>query len=157
MADKIGKMKLFIFGSVWSMLLVVIYTHLSVSPLWFLILFNAVLFIGITSRMIASSALTTAVPEPADRGAFMGINSSVAQISGGIASALAGMIVYQTDSGHIERYPVLGFIVAGSMAITMWMMHIINQDILKRSRSKAEPATPGGDEVEWAEAAEIVN
>ena len=155
MADQIGKMKLFIYGSVLSMILVVFYTHLGVSPLWFLILVNAVLFVGVTSRMIASSALTTAVPEPADRGAFMGINSSVAQISGGIASALAGMIVFQTNSGHIERYPVLGFIVAASMGITIWMMHIINQDIIKRNRSKAETVAPSADGVEWAEAPEI--
>jgi predicted MFS family arabinose efflux permease len=140
LADKIGKMKMFVFGSLLSSALVVFYTNLGVTPLWFLILINAVLFLGITSRMISSSALTTAVPEPADRGAFMGVNSSVAQLAGGIASALAGMIVFQTSTGHIERYPVLGIIVAASMLITIGMMHVINQDILKRQKA-AEAAT----------------
>ena len=135
LADKIGKMKLFVFGSILSLVLVVFYTHLGVTPLWFLILINAILFLGITSRMISSSALTTAIPEPADRGAFMGVNASVAQIAGGVASALAGMIVFQTSTGHIERYPVLGFIVAATMAVTIGMMHIINQDILRRQKA----------------------
>ncbi|MEZ4954340.1 MAG: MFS transporter [Saprospiraceae bacterium] len=137
LTDKIGKMNMFVIGSVLSMVLVLYYTHLGVTPLWFLIIVNAVLFLGITARMISSSALTTAVPEPADRGAFMGVNSSVAQIAGGIASALAGMIVFQTETGHIERYPVLGYIVAVTMIITMWMMHLINQDIIQRQKEEA--------------------
>ncbi|MBK8501073.1 MAG: MFS transporter [Saprospiraceae bacterium] len=133
-ADRIGKMKLFIFGSVLSMILVVYYTQLGISPLWFLIVLNAILFLGITSRMISSQALMTAIPDPTDRGAFMGVNSSVAQISGGIASALAGIIVFQSPSGHLERYPVLGIIVAITMAITIWMMHFINRDIMERRK-----------------------
>ncbi|MEZ4992824.1 MAG: MFS transporter [Saprospiraceae bacterium] len=138
LTDRIGKMSMFVIGSTLSLVLVLYYTNLGITPLWFLIVLNAVLFLGITSRMISSSALTTAVPEPADRGAFMGVNASVAQISGGIASAVAGMIVYQNETGHIERYPMLGIIVAVSMVITMWMMHIINKDIIRREQEKKE-------------------
>ncbi|MEZ4960383.1 MAG: MFS transporter [Saprospiraceae bacterium] len=140
LSDKIGKMKMFVIGTCLALVLVVYYTNLGVTPLWFLIVLNAVLFLGITSRMISSSALITAVPEPADRGAFMGVNSSVAQISGGIASALAGMIVFQNSTGFIEHYPILGYIVAGTMIITMFMMYIINQDIAKRRKEEEEKA-----------------
>jgi predicted MFS family arabinose efflux permease len=131
-ADRIGKMKMFVFGSLLAMILVIYYTRLGVTPLWYLIVLNAVLFLGITSRMISSQALLTAIPEPVDRGAFMGINASVSQISGGIASAMAGMIVFQSSSGPIENYPVLGLIVAATMAITMGMMYFINKDIMMR-------------------------
>jgi predicted MFS family arabinose efflux permease len=134
LSDRLGKMKMFIVGSLVALVLVLYYTNLGITPLWFLIVLNCILFLGITSRMISSSALTTAVPEPADRGAYMGVNSSVAQISGGIASALAGMIVFQNETGYIEHYPVLGYIVAITMIITIGMMHIINQDIIKRQK-----------------------
>jgi hypothetical protein len=43
------------------------------------------MMMGIMSRMIPSSALTSAIPEMADRGAFMSINASLQQIAGGIA------------------------------------------------------------------------
>lgn len=142
LTDKIGKMQMFVIGSTLSLALVLYYTNLGITPLWFLIALNAVLFLGITSRMIASSALTTAIPEPADRGAFMGVNASVAQISGGIASAIAGMIVYQNETGYIERYPILGIIVAVSMVITMWMMHMINQDIIRREKERVQEGDP---------------
>ncbi|MCB0610258.1 MAG: MFS transporter [Lewinellaceae bacterium] len=126
-SDTVGKYKIFVAGSILSMILVLIYTNLDVTPLWILILLNSVLFIGITSRMISSSALMTAVPEPADRGAFMGVNSSLAQISGGIASAVAGMIVFQNQTGYLEHYPVLGIVVVSTMAITIGMMWVINR------------------------------
>lgn len=142
LSDKIGKMKMFVIGSLLSLVLVVYYTNLGITPLWFLIVLNAVLFLGITSRMISSSALMTAVPDPADRGAFMGVNSSVAQISGGIASAIAGMIVFQTDTGYIARYPVLGIIVAISMIITIGMMQMINKDIQQRQREADSSGLP---------------
>lgn len=144
-SDRIGKMRMFVIGSLLSLVLVVYYTNLGVTPLWFLIVLNSVLFLGITSRMIASSALITAVPDPPDRGAFMGVNSSVAQISGGIASAIAGMIVFQNETGYIEHYPTLGVIVAVSMIITIGMMQLINRDIQRRE--KEEKILPAANEM----------
>jgi len=131
-SDRIGKYNLFVAGTVLTMILVVVYTNLGITPLWVVILLNTVLFVGITSRMISSSALMTAVPEPADRGAFMGVNSSVAQISGGFASALAGIIVVQTPSGMLQHYPTLGYVVVASMIVTIVMMYYINRMVNKK-------------------------
>ena len=82
LTDRIGSMRVFAIGSVMSIIMVLIYCNLGITPLYALIVLNAVMFTGITARMISSSALTSSVPSPADRGAFMGVNSSVAQISG---------------------------------------------------------------------------
>ncbi len=144
-SDTVGKYKIFVAGSVLSIVLVLIYTNLDVTPLWILILLNSVLFIGITSRMISSSALMTAVPEPADRGAFMGVNSSLAQISGGIASAVAGMIVFQNQTGYLEHYPVLGIVVVFTMAITIGMMWVINRYVQSKPAEVEiyRPPVPG--------------
>lgn len=90
-SDKIGKYKMFCIGSFISMIIIAIYTNIGITPLGWVILLNVILFIGISSRMISASALMTAIPQPQDRGAFMSINSSVQQISGGIASAAAGL------------------------------------------------------------------
>jgi hypothetical protein len=48
--------------------------------------------------MVPAVALTTAIPDLADRGAFMSINPSLQQIAGGVAAAAAGMIVKQKTS-----------------------------------------------------------
>lgn len=77
------------------MLVVVIYTNTSVTPLWLVMVVNVLMIMEILSRMVPAVALTTAIPDLADRGAFMSINSSLQQIAGGVAAAAAGMIVKQ--------------------------------------------------------------
>jgi len=80
----------------------------------------------------------TAVPDPQDRGAFMSINSSIQQIAGGIASAVAGLIVVQTKSGVLEHYNRLGYVVIGTMTITIIMMYFLNKYVqTKNSKSSA--------------------
>lgn len=117
MADKIGKLKVFVIGSIISSIMVAVYTHLGVTALWICIVLNVVLFAGINARMISASALISAIPQPHDRGAFMSINSSIQQISGGFASFVAGLIVVQNETGPLLHYDTLGFVVIGSMVI----------------------------------------
>jgi predicted MFS family arabinose efflux permease len=134
LSDKIGKYKMFIIGSLICITMVSIYTHLVVTPLWLVILINVILFVGISSRMIAASSLMTAVPEPQDRGAFMGINSSIQQISGGIAAFAAGKIVIQTNNAPLQHYDILGYVVCISMLITIGMMYIINKQVMSKKQ-----------------------
>ncbi len=136
LSDQIGKYKIFVLGTVLAMIMVVIYCNLSITPLWMVITLNALLFMGISARMISASAWMTAIPDPRDRGAFMGINSSVQQISGGFASAIAGLIVIQTPSGVLEHYNVLGYVVAGTMLVTLGLMYYINEAIAIKALEK---------------------
>ena len=132
LSDQIGKYKVFVMGTLLGMLMVVIYCNLGITPLWIVIVLNIILWIGISSRMISSSALMTAIPDPGDRGAFMGINSSIQQISGGIAAAIAGHIVVQKPNGILEHYDTLGYVVVGTMILTMGMMYYIDQVVKQK-------------------------
>jgi len=127
LTDSAGAYRVFVWGSALALVLVLVYCHLGITPLWAILLLNPILFAGITARMISSSAMLSTVPAPAERGAFMGVNASLSQISGGISSALAGMIVYQNPTGHIERYPILGWVVAATMVVSVWLMLYIHR------------------------------
>lgn len=145
LADSQGKFKVFLVGTIVSMAVVAVYCNLGITPLWGAIVISVIMFIGVSSRIISSSALLTAVPAPKDRGAFMGINSSIQQISGGIATFVAGLIIIQTPSGRLERYDVLGYVVILSMLITIVMMYFLSQLVarkLKAGASKASVAQP---------------
>ncbi|HTD94276.1 MAG TPA: MFS transporter [Chitinophagaceae bacterium] len=131
-SDKIGKYNMFIIGTVVGMIMVAIYTQLGITPFWIIILVNVLLFVGITSRMIASSALMTAVPEPSDRGAFMSINSSVQQIAGGVASAVGGLIVTESQDHSLRHYDTLGYVVICTMAVTAVLMYFVNQYVQRK-------------------------
>jgi predicted MFS family arabinose efflux permease len=126
-SDAVGKYPTFVAGSATAATVVVYYTHLGPTPLAFAIGLNVALFIGITARIVAAQALSSAVPSPQDRGAYMSISSSLQQIAGGVAASVAGLIVSQTGDGPIEHYDRLGFVVAGATATTVVLMYKINR------------------------------
>ncbi|AFM12105.1 MFS transporter [Turneriella parva] len=130
LSDAVGKYKVFVAGSTLGMVLVLIYTNLGVSPLWLVTLITAALFAAITARIVGASALMSGVPAPQDRGAFMGVSSAFQQISGGIASAVAGAIVVKTSSGALARYDILGYVVISAMLITIVMMYTIHRLVM---------------------------
>ncbi|WP_234733093.1 MFS transporter [Tellurirhabdus bombi] len=135
LSDKIGKYPLFFYASVLGMIVTIVYCNLGITPLPWLILLNVILFMGVTARMISSSALMSGVPEPADRGAFMGVNSSVQQLSGGLASIAAGFIVVQAPDGTLQHYDLLGYIVATTTAFTIFMMYFINKYVTQKQQT----------------------
>jgi predicted MFS family arabinose efflux permease len=143
LADSIGKYRLFVIGSLLGMLLVWIFCRLGVTPLWLVIALNTVLFVCITSRMISAQALISGVPDIQDRGAFMAVNSSVQQLSGGVAAWTAGQIVVQTASGRIEHYDTLSNVVLFAMAATVALMYPIHRAVAeKQARTAAAGASP---------------
>lgn len=142
LSDKLGKYNVFVVGSIIAMVIVAIYTHFGITPLWVVISMSVIMFVGISSRMISASALMSGIPDAHDRGAFMSISSSVQQISGGIASAIAGMIVLQVDNGPLQRYDILGFVVIGSMFLSILMMYFINRDVQNAKATKPIPIIP---------------
>jgi predicted MFS family arabinose efflux permease len=137
LSDVIGKYRVFSLGSLIAIVIILYYTNLGISPFWLVVLLNTVLMMGVLSRLISSSALITAIPETSDRGAFMSINSSVQQISGGIASVIAGLIVVQTGSGTLKHYNTIGYIVVGSIIVTTVMMRSLNRFVLQRTREQS--------------------
>ena len=137
-SDKIGKFRVFMFGSVLALAIIVYYTNLGLTPYWYVILLNTVLMIGVLSRMISSSALITAIPVPSERGSFMSINSSVQQLSGGIASVVAGLIVIQSTDGKLKHYNTVGYIVAATIVITIFLLNAINKSIIQKSQEAGQ-------------------
>jgi predicted MFS family arabinose efflux permease len=121
------------------MIVVPVYCNLGVSPFWLVLVLNIIMFAGVSSRIISSSALLTAVPTMQDRGAFMSINSSIQQISGGIATFIAGLIVIQTGDGKLVHYDTLGYVVVGAMLITIIMMYSIHLHVEKEKMVVSHP------------------
>jgi predicted MFS family arabinose efflux permease len=149
-SDVVGKYRTFCFGTTLAGVLVLYYCGLGITPLWIVVVLNAVLFLGLTARMISSSALSSAIPAPSDRGAFMSINSSLQQLSGGVASSAAGLIVVQTPEGPLARYEILGYVVTTTMVMTMILLYKVHV-MVKQSLGgvklapRAQMGLPPGD------------
>ena len=133
LSDVIGKYAMFCGATIVCLGVVIYFTHLGVIPLWHMILVNAVLFVCITGRMISAGALASGVPAMPDRGAYMAINSSLQQLSGGLAASVAGLIVVQAPSGKLERYGLLGWVVAAAMTLTLALMYNVHRIVREKT------------------------
>jgi len=146
LSDKFSKFKLFAFASVWTMIMCVVYTNLGVTPFWLVIVLNILMMMGVMSRMVPASALTSAIPDMEDRGAFMSINASLQQIAGGVAAAIGGLIVtQQTKYSPLEHYNIIGYVVVGVSTTCILLLSRVNNMINRKV--EAHPGVVKHDDV----------
>jgi len=131
--DKLGKFRVFLFGSALTITMILIYTHLGVTPLPLVVLVNVLMFVGIFSRMIPFQTLATQVPEATKRGAFNAISASIQQLSGGLASVVAGQIVAQGADGRIEHFPQVGYVVVVTTLLSIGLVWNIQRQLQARA------------------------
>jgi predicted MFS family arabinose efflux permease len=143
-SDRVDKFTLFCAGSALAIVMILIYTNLSPVPLWQIIVINMILFMGIMSRMIPATALTTSIPEMKDRGAFMSVNSSLQQMAGGLAAISAGLIVTQKDSNSpLDHYGTLGIVVSLVIVVCAFFVYFVSKLVkAKLAAPKTEAIVP---------------
>lgn len=143
LSDKMDKFKLFTFASILMMTIVVIYTNLGPTPFWIVVALNMLMMSSIMSRMIPSSALTSAIPEAQDRGAYMSITASLQQIAGGIAAAVAGIIVTQKDKLQpLEHYNIVGYMMVVITLFCIYLVYRINKMIIEKNTNTQKVNKP---------------
>ena len=137
LSDKVSKFKLFAFASIWTMVMCILYTNLSVTPFYLVVIFNVILMMGVLSRMVPQQALISAVPDMEDRGSFMSINASLQQIAGGIAAAAAGMIVVQkTKFSPLEHYNTVGYVIVVISICSILLLSRVSKLIARKTKGK---------------------
>jgi predicted MFS family arabinose efflux permease len=128
LSDRFDKFTIFTVASVLLSIVVIIYTNLGPVAFWVVLLMNLGFIVGIMSRMVPAVALSSALPEKQDRGAFMGINASLQQIAGGIAAAFGGMVVVQKDKfSPLEHYDTLGYIIVFLSIVSIFLIRRVSK------------------------------
>ena len=134
LSDRFNKYSLFVASSIVMIISVVVYTNLGHVSFTVLVVVNMVMMAGIMARMIPSQALTTSVPEPKDRGAFMSINSSLQQMAGGIAALVGGAIVQQKNEfSPLEYFDTLGYVVIVVISLNIFFTYRVYNFVKKRN------------------------
>ena len=138
LSDRFDKFGMFIAGTVIACIMVIISTNLGPTPLWKVVVINILMFIGIMSRMVPSQALNSAIPDAADRGAYMSVNSSLQQLAGGVGAISAGFIVVKADAtSPLQHFNTLGYVMVAIMLLCVFLMWRVNKMIRTKA---AEPA-----------------
>ena len=70
----------------------------------------------------------------------MSISASLQQIAGGIAAAVAGMIIVQKDKhSPLEHYDWLGYVMVGITCTTIVLMYRVNGMIKRKQTPVGAP------------------
>ena len=115
-ADKTGKLPVFIWSVFLSLFLVYGITNSTGIPFAVILIMFSVWFILSTGRGITAQAMISNVVPPEQRGGFMSFNSSIQQLGTTIASLIAGFIVVKHPDGKIYHYDWLGYFSIGILS-----------------------------------------
>ncbi len=132
-SDTFGKFPTFVFGTAMSIVMVLIYTHLGQVGLTLVIVVNVLLFVGIFSRMIPSQAMISAIPAPHQRGSFSAIGASLQQLSGGLGSVFAAMVIAQNADELLRHFDRLGYIVVATSLVALTAMYFVQKQVARNT------------------------
>jgi predicted MFS family arabinose efflux permease len=133
MSDKFDRFKVFVIATIAATLILNIYAHYSATPFWLVLTTNVLMMIALISRMVAVGALTSAIPQPQDRGAFMSLNASLQQISGGLGAMIGGLIIVQKDRyAPLEHYDTLALLASFLMICSIYLVYRVSKMVEKK-------------------------
>lgn len=107
LADKFGKMIVFVALAALYTIPVYLITNLGPHPLYMVLTLSATFFI-FSGRFIPMQAMVTGAVDPKIRASFMSFNSSIQQLANGTATFFAGVVVTTFD-GKLVNYEILGY------------------------------------------------
>lgn len=135
MADRYSKFSVFTFATFWMVIAIIAYTNLTILPFIIVVIVNTLMMVGVMARMVPAMAMTSELPSMQDRGAFMSINSSLQQISGGIASAISGIIVQQkTPLSPLQNFDKVGYFIFFICMFSIFMYWRVYKSIATDSK-----------------------
>jgi predicted MFS family arabinose efflux permease len=121
-ADKYGKKIVFQIFVAISTIPVFFITHMPEVALWVALIATTFFFVMSGGRFIPAQAMVTATVEPENRGSFMSIVSSMQQLSAGLSSYIAGMIITKQPDGALQNYHWVGAISIVSALFTIFLV-----------------------------------
>jgi len=140
-SDKKGKLPIFLWSVFISLFLIVILTNMPSMNVPVALLFFAVLFMVVTSRIVMAQSMISNVVSQNQRGSFMSVNGSMQQLGQGMASLIAGVIVKTNKTTHqLSNYNWVGYLSIAVLIVAV----IIGNRIFKSIDKTSD--IPSGDE-----------
>jgi len=135
LADRYGKLKVFVICVLVSLPVVLAIAHLPNIPFAVVLLLFALWFVLSTGRGVSSQALISNVVEPQKRGSFMSFAGSIQQLGTAAASLIAGLVVAKGKYGEIYHFQWLGYISIAILVSTVF----IGYKVFKSHKQPSKP------------------
>ncbi|HWP82366.1 MAG TPA: MFS transporter [Bacteroidota bacterium] len=121
LADRYGKLKVFIYVAWLSIIPIFLVTNLSQVSLTTAIIALTLFMVLVSGRGVPTMAMVTAAVTPKRRGSFMSMNSSVQQFSAGVAAFGSGLVIGKAEDGSLTRFGVVGLIAAAATLLCIYL------------------------------------
>ena len=126
LADRYGKVRVFRYVAAFSILPVLLFTHLPTWRLWAIVAFFPFFMVAMSGRFIPMQALMTAVPEPRQRGAFMSITTAIQSLGTGLGAWFGGLLLGDSLNGQFVGYEINGWIAAAMTLFgIVWITRVV--------------------------------
>lgn len=116
LCDRLGSFRVFTVVGAISFIPVLLITHLGVTPIALALCVSTLFMMTGSGRFIPAMTLLSLVVDPKKRGTFMGLENAFRQLASGVASLVAGLVIYEGAGGRLERFGMIGF---ASVAFTL--------------------------------------
>lgn len=124
-ADRAGKQRVFRWVAAFSILPLMLITHLPHVPLIGMVLMFPFFMTALSGRTVPLQALMTTVPEQSRRGAFLSANSAVQQVGTGLGAFVGGLWLSTDAAGHISGYGYNGWAAAAlTLMAILWISRV---------------------------------
>lgn len=120
LADRFGKLLIFRYLALLTMIAILFVTNLPPVSLATGMLLFTLFMVASSGRMVPAMALITSSAVPRNRGGFLSINASVQQAAAGLATALGGLMLGQRINGEITGFPLVGGLACAATLASIW-------------------------------------
>ena len=134
LSDRLPRLSLFRVLGLGALVMAVVVTNLPAGPLWVAAIAMSAFMVFAAGRMVPVQAMLLGVAAPKNRGAFMSVNTSVQHAATGLAPLIAGGLVTVAPDGHMTGYPMVGWVAAGTAAVSLALA-----GLLRPARSDTSP------------------
>lgn len=121
LSDHWGRVRTFRVACLFSIVPLLVLTHLPVAPLWVALVVTTFFMILIGGRVIAAIALFGSVSHPHLRGRFLSFNSAVQQVASGVAAFLPTLVLTQDAQGRLLHYDWVGYGAVAMTLLSIWL------------------------------------
>jgi predicted MFS family arabinose efflux permease len=108
--DKHGSFKVFKYVALISIVPIFLLTNLPAVPIALALACTSFFMMSGSGRFIPAMTLVSAVVKPKERGTFMSLENASRQLSSGIASQIAGLVIGTSPAGTLTHYNIIGYI-----------------------------------------------
>ena len=121
LADKYGNLEVFTIANFLALFSIFAITNLPPVSIAVALCVTSSYFVVASGRSVPATTMVTSVVRPENRGSFMSLRASVVQLSLGVGSAIAGMIVIENPDGTLANYQYVGYIAIAMSILAWWL------------------------------------